>query len=172
LGHSTRPWFAAFFKRRPSMDPYKAEVLPATPALTLLNRLRAKSSQAQSPKRAPQSPKRVLQMEPEHTGSNIDSGASGDDRRQALLVKKLERLQAASPNRSSPTSSFSDSNGEERRPPIFLKKLERIQVASSRSSPPHASGPTTIAPLSPFSTFRKSVLPSLQETEGERERSV
>jgi len=42
----TRPWFAAFFKRRPSLDPYKSENGSTnSPAkVSLLNRLRAKTT--------------------------------------------------------------------------------------------------------------------------------
>jgi serine/threonine protein kinase len=52
----TRPWFAAFFKRRPSLDPYKPESNTPSPSnvsavrAAIMNRLRARTSTS-SPRR-------------------------------------------------------------------------------------------------------------------------
>jgi hypothetical protein len=149
----TRPWFAAFFKRRPSMDPYKPEPsssnVTAAVRASILHRLRAKPSQS--------SPRRILQTTEEQIARPSPRFSTSEDS-NGSSTQPHQPLPQPQPQQQQSHQSFTLS-------PKITARLEGLLRAAQATS---AQQPTQIT-ISPFSRAKTPGLPVLQE-EGETSR--
>jgi len=156
----TRPWFAAFFKRRPSLDPYKLESSNSqvsSPAkVSLLNRLRAKTSSS-SPQRSalsPISPHRFF-FQSDFDGSFREMELKDSPREQ----QQTQQQQQPQPQQQQQQQQSSQQQQYQQQPP-------QQQTNNSFSSPKLASRMETLFQAAQISSlqysFRKP-LPSLRE---------
>jgi serine/threonine protein kinase len=149
----TRPWFAAFFKRRPSMDPYKPEPsssnVTAAVRASILHRLRAKPSQA--------SPRRIVQMDAEQIARpsprfSISDDSSSSSTREQHHQSLPQPQQPQQQQQSQPSQSFTIS-------PKITARLEGLLRAAQTTS---VQQPAQIT-IATFPRGKTPGLPVLQE---------